>query len=266
MPRHTPRPTPSPTSSSTARCGRRPSPPLETPSPPPTTRSGRATFTSTRQSLQHPPGYLGSGASRRGPRVLLRRVRPVPAELTGIEDLRADWAMDGGGLHQTLRGGHLNVHTDFSTHHQHPTWARRSHPALPQRAVGARMGRPARTLGHEGDRARGCRHAARQPHAHLHHERHQLPRPPRPVDLSGRDGSPFARPLLLHRGGENGPSGHELPPRPGDGALGIAIWADGVVLDLYDRVKVRTGISDRAVYRVLDRVNRLRRPGRRARR
>ena len=33
--------------------------------------------------------------------------------------------MDGGGLHQTLRGGHLNIHADFTTHHIHETWARR---------------------------------------------------------------------------------------------------------------------------------------------
>ena len=33
--------------------------------------------------------------------------------------------MDGGGLHQTLRGGHLNIHADFTTHHVHENWARR---------------------------------------------------------------------------------------------------------------------------------------------
>ena len=36
-----------------------------------------------------------------------------------------DWSMDGGGLHQTLRGGHLNIHADFTTHHDHDNWARR---------------------------------------------------------------------------------------------------------------------------------------------
>ena len=46
-------------------------------------------------------------------------------ELTGIEGLIPDWSMDGGGLHQTLRGGHLNIHADFSTHHDHANWARR---------------------------------------------------------------------------------------------------------------------------------------------
>lgn len=45
--------------------------------------------------------------------------------LTGIEDLLPDWSMDGGGLHQTLRGGHLNIHADFTTHHTHENWARR---------------------------------------------------------------------------------------------------------------------------------------------
>ena len=45
--------------------------------------------------------------------------------LTGIDGLMPDWTMDGGGLHQTLRGGHLNIHADFTTHHDHANWARR---------------------------------------------------------------------------------------------------------------------------------------------
>jgi hypothetical protein len=44
-------------------------------------------------------------------------------ELTGITGLIPDWSMDGGGLHQTLRGGHLNIHADFTTHHVHENWA-----------------------------------------------------------------------------------------------------------------------------------------------
>jgi hypothetical protein len=46
-------------------------------------------------------------------------------KLTGIDDLLPDWSMDGGGLHQTLRGGHLNVHADFTTHHVKESWSRR---------------------------------------------------------------------------------------------------------------------------------------------
>ena len=45
--------------------------------------------------------------------------------LTGIDGLVADPGLDGGGLHQSDRGGFLNVHTDFTTHHHQPTWRRR---------------------------------------------------------------------------------------------------------------------------------------------
>jgi hypothetical protein len=46
-------------------------------------------------------------------------------ELTGIADLEADRTMDGGGLHQCMRGGYLNVHADFTAHHHVPNWRRR---------------------------------------------------------------------------------------------------------------------------------------------
>jgi hypothetical protein len=46
-------------------------------------------------------------------------------ELTGIDALEADDTLDGGGLHQCLRGGFLNVHADFTAHHHVPHWRRR---------------------------------------------------------------------------------------------------------------------------------------------
>lgn len=45
--------------------------------------------------------------------------------LTGIDGLLADPALDGGGLHRSLRGGFLNVHADFTAHHDDPTLHRR---------------------------------------------------------------------------------------------------------------------------------------------
>jgi hypothetical protein len=45
--------------------------------------------------------------------------------LTGIPGLIADPMLEGGGLHQSARGGFLNVHTDFSHHHYHKHWRRR---------------------------------------------------------------------------------------------------------------------------------------------
>ncbi len=38
------------------------------------------------------------------------------SELTGIDGLIADPYFAGGGLHETLRGGHLGVHADFNRH------------------------------------------------------------------------------------------------------------------------------------------------------
>jgi hypothetical protein len=45
--------------------------------------------------------------------------------ITGIEGLRADPDIEGGGMHQSWRGGFLNVHTDFTMHRKNPTWRRR---------------------------------------------------------------------------------------------------------------------------------------------
>ncbi len=47
------------------------------------------------------------------------------SEVSGIPDLIADPELEGGGLHQSGRGGFLNVHTDFNMHHHHKNWRRR---------------------------------------------------------------------------------------------------------------------------------------------
>ena len=47
------------------------------------------------------------------------------SQLTGIPDLVADPTLEGGGLHQSARGGFLNVHADFTMHHHHKNWRRR---------------------------------------------------------------------------------------------------------------------------------------------
>lgn len=37
-------------------------------------------------------------------------------EMTGIQGLVSDPYYDGGGLHETMRGGHLSIHADFNIH------------------------------------------------------------------------------------------------------------------------------------------------------
>ena len=47
------------------------------------------------------------------------------SKLTGIPNLKADESLEGGGLHQTCRGGFLNVHADFTVHPHKRHWRRR---------------------------------------------------------------------------------------------------------------------------------------------
>jgi Rps23 Pro-64 3,4-dihydroxylase Tpa1-like proline 4-hydroxylase len=49
----------------------------------------------------------------------------ILSKMTGIDGLVADTNLEGGGLHQTVRGGHLNMHADFTGHPHNAGWARR---------------------------------------------------------------------------------------------------------------------------------------------
>jgi Rps23 Pro-64 3,4-dihydroxylase Tpa1-like proline 4-hydroxylase len=45
--------------------------------------------------------------------------------LTGIKGLKKDEMLEGGGIHQSKRGGYLNIHADFTVHPHHRHWQRR---------------------------------------------------------------------------------------------------------------------------------------------
>lgn len=47
------------------------------------------------------------------------------SSLTGIEGLKPDPSLEGGGLHQTQKGGFLNIHADFTVHPHKRNWRRR---------------------------------------------------------------------------------------------------------------------------------------------
>src|SRR4029079_17456422 len=47
------------------------------------------------------------------------------SSLTGIKDLQKDDFLEGGGIHQSTRGGYLNIHADFTVHPHHRNWQRR---------------------------------------------------------------------------------------------------------------------------------------------
>ena len=181
-------------------------------------------------------------------------------ELTGIENLVPDWSMDGGGLHQTLRGGHLNVHADFTTHHVHQDWARRVNILLYlneewQEEWGGQlelwdrdMTRCQATVTPRGNRMLVFTTAADSFHGHPE----GLACPP---DVARRSMA------LYYFTEEDAPvrRATNYRARPRDGVKGLAIAADRVMLDLYDRAKRRLKMSDDVAHRLLERVHRLRR-------
>ncbi len=181
-------------------------------------------------------------------------------KLTGIENLIPDYTMDGGGLHQTLRGGHLNIHADFTTHHTHENWARRVNILLylneewhdgwggelelwdkDMTACRAKVA-PA------GNRVLVFTTDVDTFHGH-------------PDGLACPDGM-ARRSLALYYFTEEQEAvrvSTNYRARPQDGLKRFAISADRTVLDLYDRAKRRLGVSDDAAHRVLERLHRVRR-------
>jgi hypothetical protein len=185
-------------------------------------------------------------------------------ELTGISGLLPDWSMDGGGLHQTRRGGHLNIHTDFSTHHEHENWARRVNVLLYlneewrdewggklelwDKDMTACQGR----VTPKGNRMLVFTTSNISYHGH-------------PDGLTCPE-DVARRSIALYYFTEEEETVRRSTyyrARPEDGLKRVAIAADRTVLDLYDRTKRRLGISDEGVHRLLARFERLRKRSRR---
>jgi hypothetical protein len=181
--------------------------------------------------------------------------------LTGIEGLMPDWSMDGGGLHQTLRGGHLNIHADFTTHHTRKDWARRVNILLylnqewhegwggqlelwDKEMTGCQG-----TVTPAGNRMLVFTTAFDSYHGH-------------PDGLTCPPDQARRSLALYYFTAEESPERRSTnyQPRPTESALRkSAIVADRLALDAYDRLKRRFGISDAAVQKVLARLDRRRR-------
>ena len=175
--------------------------------------------------------------------------------LTGIDNLFADPSMEGGGLHQSLAGGYLNVHADFTVHPLHVDWRRRINLLL-----------YLNTDWHEeygGGLELWSRDAKRC-------ETKILPVCNRAVifttDADSFHGHPdpmrcpegvVRRSLALYYFTvEDHPMvrSTEYRARPGDGAKSALIYLDKQAVRLYDRAKRRLGISDRRTDDILKRL------------
>lgn len=179
-------------------------------------------------------------------------------QLTGISGLKADWSMDGGGLHQTLRGGHLNVHTDFSTHHQHENWARRVNVLLYLNEEWHDEWGGKLELWDKDMRACQSR-VTPQGNRMLVFTTSDISFHGHPDGLTCPDDVARRSIALYYFTEEENVvrRATHYRARPEDGLKRLAIAADRTALDLYDRAKRRLGLSDEVAHRVLRRVDRL---------
>ena len=183
------------------------------------------------------------------------------SELTGIEGLVADAGMEGGGLHQSLRGGYLNVHADYTVHPLHPTWRRRVNLLLycneewPTDYGGALelwstdMRRRVSVIEPRGNRVVVFNTESDSFHGH-------------PEPLQCPPGESRKSLALYYFTVESDPMvrSTEYRARPGEGLRGIPIYLDKQALRLYDRTKRWLGISDMRVDKFIRRF-RLKRGG-----
>ena len=176
--------------------------------------------------------------------------------LTGHRDLHADLTMDGGGLHQTLTGGHLNVHADFTTHHRQHRWCRRVNVLLYLNETWLPE------WGGDLELWDSDMRSLRSTIAPSGNRMVVFTTPARPftvIPIPLRCPSSVARRslALYYFTVEDQPVARatNYRQRPGDGWKRLGIAADRAALGVYDKLKRRLGWSDDAVGAVLRRIH-----------
>ena len=188
-----------------------------------------------------------------------RFVRLV-GQLLGVDDLVPDPSLEGGGLHQSTRGGFLNIHADYTVHPHNRKWQRRANLLLylnddwkPEyggdlELWSADMKECVEKVRPISNRALLFTTDATSFHGH-------------PEPMQCPEGVARRSLALYYFSLEEDPMvrSTEYKPRPGDGAHSILIVADTQMLRLYDWTKRRLGISDQTASKLLGFRDRIRR-------
>lgn len=180
------------------------------------------------------------------------------SRLTGISGLVADSSLEGGGLHQSGRGGFLNVHTDFSMHHYHKNWRRRVNVIVYLNPGWKEDWGGAIEFWEKGDKGmKGCgaKYVPLLNHAVIFttddRSLHGFPDPLTCPEGESRKSLAF----YYYTVEENTkPAAHSTDyfARPQDGLKEkTLIWLDKKAVDLYSRAKARLGFSDEFASKVL---------------
>jgi hypothetical protein len=180
-------------------------------------------------------------------------------KLTGIEGLKADPALEGGGLHRSGQGGFLNVHADYTVHPHHQHWARRVNLLLYMNQDW--------DLDYGGDLELWARNMSKC-------QEKIAPLFNRAVIFSTESDSFHGHPIpmtcpsdiyrrslaLYYFTEEEKPIVHSTnyQARPEDGWKKILISADRRALQAYDWLKRKTGISDDRIHKIFGSIDRLR--------
>ena len=175
------------------------------------------------------------------------------SRLTGVHGLEADKELEGGGLHQIERGGFLNIHADFTVHPHRRDWRRRVNVLIYfnkdwQESYGGHlelwdkdMKQCVQKIAPLFNR---CVIFNTDPFSfHGHPEPLACPVDRQRKSLAlyyfTKDANSFVRST-------------EYRSRPHERVvIRLAIWADKMTLRMYDAVKRRLGISDRAISKIL---------------
>ena len=178
--------------------------------------------------------------------------------LTGIPGLHPDPSLEGGGLHQSNRGGFLNVHTDFSMHHYHKNWRRRVNVIVYLNPGWKAEWGGAIEFWEKGDK--GMKRCAVKYQPLLNHavifttdERslHGFPDPLQCPEGETRKSLAFYY-YTTEANAKQVVHSTDYYARPGDGFKEkTLIWLDKKAVDLYSRAKARLGFSDEFASKIL---------------
>lgn len=181
-------------------------------------------------------------------------------DLLGVDDLIADPSLEGGGLHQSERGGFLNIHSDFTVHPHNRTWQRRANILLylnedwkPEyggdlELWNADMTECVEKVSPIANRVLIFTTDPTSFHGH-------------PEPMLCPEGVARRSLALYYFTVEQQPMvrSTEYRSRPGDGARSILIFADKELLRAYDWVKRHLGLSDQFASKLLSYRDRFRR-------
>ncbi len=177
--------------------------------------------------------------------------------LTGIPGLKADPSLEEGGLHQSQRGGYLNIHADFTVHPHKRNWRRRVNLLLYLNEGWKPEYRGDLELWSRDIKACEARISPVFNRCVIFNtdedSYHGLPEPIAcPEDMTRKS---IALYYFTEEAVRPKKRATNYRARPGDGIKSAFIWADKQMVNVYNRLKGWLGINDDFVSKVLNRLS-----------